>query len=168
MPKRQHGFAIPVRSRSTSKAGASTPADGALTTSALPRLVDNYLLTGDINRQSEATLAARRDLLGRFIWFLRDHRGHAACARTRSATSCTTSRTATRSQAADAPVHRDDQIRPFTDEQIKALLLAAKRLQHPKRNEALLLLMCDTGLRASEVCGLTVGDLDLDKATSGL
>jgi integrase len=64
-------------------------------------------------------------------------------------------------------VHRDDQIRPFTDEQIKALL-AAKRLQHPKRNEALLLLMCDTGLRASEVCGLTVGDLDLDKATSGL
>jgi integrase len=65
-------------------------------------------------------------------------------------------------------VHRDDQIRPLTDEQIKALLLAAKRLQHPKRNEALLLLMCDTGLRASEVCGLTVGDLDLDKATSGL
>jgi site-specific recombinase XerD len=61
-----------------------------------------------------------------------------------------------------APVDRPDQIQPFSEEQIHALLTAAKRGKTcPRRDEAILLLLLDTGLRASELCGLDVGDVDL-------
>jgi len=51
----------------------------------------------------------------------------------------------------DAPLFRRDQIQPFSDEQINALMLAARRSLHPRRDEAILMLLLDTGLRASEL-----------------
>jgi site-specific recombinase XerD len=59
------------------------------------------------------------------------------------------------------PVDRADQVQPFTDEQVKALIAAARRTKNPLRDEALLLLMLDTGLRASEVSALRCQDCDL-------
>ena len=59
------------------------------------------------------------------------------------------------------PISRADQINPFSDAQIEALLSAARRSQHPRRDEALILLLFDTGLRASEACGLRLADLDM-------
>jgi integrase/recombinase XerC len=59
------------------------------------------------------------------------------------------------------PIIRQDQVQPFTREQQEALRLAARRSRDPRRNEAILLLLLDTGLRASELCGLRVKDLDL-------
>lgn len=63
--------------------------------------------------------------------------------------------------AMKAPINRDDDVIPFTPEQFEALVAAAKRSTHPKRNEALLWLMVDTGARASEVCELVMKDVDL-------
>jgi site-specific recombinase XerD len=60
------------------------------------------------------------------------------------------------------PVHRADQIAPFTQQQVTALMAAAKRSRHHRRDEAILTLMLDTGLRASELCGLRMKDIDLD------
>jgi integrase len=59
------------------------------------------------------------------------------------------------------PVDRPDQILPFSDDQVRALLAAAKKTMQPLRDEAILLLMLDTGVRASELCGLIVEDVDL-------
>ncbi len=59
------------------------------------------------------------------------------------------------------PVVRQDQVQPFTGEQVQALLSAAKRSENPRRNEAIILFLLDTGARASEVCSLKVGDVDL-------
>jgi site-specific recombinase XerD len=59
------------------------------------------------------------------------------------------------------PVVRADQVQPFTEEQVNKLLDTAKRGTHPRRDEALLLFMLDTGCRASEVISLRVRDLDL-------
>lgn len=59
------------------------------------------------------------------------------------------------------PIHRPDQIQPFTEDQVNALLRAAKKGRHPKRNEALLMFMLDTGVRASELCGLKFEDIDV-------
>jgi site-specific recombinase XerD len=60
-----------------------------------------------------------------------------------------------------APVVRQDQVQPFSAEEQERLLAAARRSRHPKRDEAILLLLLDTGLRASELCGLRRSDLDL-------
>lgn len=60
------------------------------------------------------------------------------------------------------PVARQDQVRPFTQEQVAALLDAARRSALPKRNEAILLFLLDSGCRVSEVCGLQVKDLDFN------
>jgi site-specific recombinase XerD len=59
------------------------------------------------------------------------------------------------------PVVRADQIQPFSDAQVEALLAAAKRSAHPARNVALIYFMIDTGARASEICAARVRDLDL-------
>lgn len=59
------------------------------------------------------------------------------------------------------PVVRADQIVPFSDRQVGALLSAARRSLHPRRDEAVLLMLLDTGLRASEICAVRVRDLDM-------
>lgn len=64
------------------------------------------------------------------------------------------------------PICRDDQIVPFTPEQVEALVAQAKKSSHPKRNEALVWFLLDTGARASEVCSLRAGDLDLSSKRS--
>ncbi len=66
-----------------------------------------------------------------------------------------------------APVDRPDTIQPFTEAQVNALLAAAKKSTHPRRDEALLLLLFDAGLRASELCALRYRDMDMSakKAT---
>lgn len=56
---------------------------------------------------------------------------------------------------------KPDQIQPFTPEQVQALLAAAKGSRHPRRNEAIVLTLYDTGIRACELCGLSVQDVDL-------
>lgn len=52
-------------------------------------------------------------------------------------------------------------IQPFTSEQILALVQAARRSSEPLRNEAIVWFLLDTGVRASELCGLRVKNLDL-------
>ena len=64
-------------------------------------------------------------------------------------------------QKLKSPIHRPDQMQPFSENQVKALLDAAKKSRHPKRDEALLLFMLDTGVRASELCGLTLKSIDI-------
>lgn len=64
------------------------------------------------------------------------------------------------------PVSNADQIQPFTNEQFEAIRAAARRSLHPRRNEAILLFMLDTGCRASELCGLTLDRLDLQSRAS--
>lgn len=59
------------------------------------------------------------------------------------------------------PVARADQVQPFTQEQVTSLLQMAKRSTHPRRDEAILLFLLDTGVRASELCGLKMEDVDM-------
>lgn len=54
-----------------------------------------------------------------------------------------------------------EQVQPFTQSQIEALLKAARSSANPKRDEAIVLFLYDTGVRASELCGLRMRDLDL-------
>lgn len=63
------------------------------------------------------------------------------------------------------PVDRRDQPIPFNEDHLRRLLAAAKKTKHPKRDEAILLVMLDTGVRVSELCALTVGDVDLQAGT---
>ena len=60
-------------------------------------------------------------------------------------------------------ISRPDQIQPFTREQVKSLILAAERSRDRRRNVAIVTLLFDTGLRASESCGLWMRDVDLDQ-----
>lgn len=59
------------------------------------------------------------------------------------------------------PLVRSDQIQPFTPDQVAALLNAAKKSRHPRRDTAILLFLLDTGCRASELCALKMKDMDL-------
>ena len=59
------------------------------------------------------------------------------------------------------PKVRVEQVQPFTQEQIEALRKAARSSANAKRDEAIILFLYDTGVRASELCGLKLQDLDL-------
>lgn len=59
------------------------------------------------------------------------------------------------------PIARQDQIVPFTDEQVETLLAAARRSKNRRRDEALVYFLLDTGCRASEVCSLRLSQVDL-------
>lgn len=56
---------------------------------------------------------------------------------------------------------RDDHIEPFTLEQVSALLAAARKSRYPRRDEAILSFLLDTGCRSSELCNLTFTDIDM-------
>ncbi len=60
------------------------------------------------------------------------------------------------------PKVRASQIQPLSDAHVSKLLEAAKHTASPKRNTAILLLLLDCGLRASELCGLKMKDLDVE------
>lgn len=66
----------------------------------------------------------------------------------------------------DPPISRRDAVQPLTPEQARALLKAAQRGRHARRDEAILLFLLDTGVRASELCGLRLSDLDLAGRTA--
>ena len=59
-----------------------------------------------------------------------------------------------------APTPEKKVILPLLKNEIFAILEAAKRSSKPLRNRAIILLLLDTGIRASELCNLTVGDLN--------
>ena len=67
-----------------------------------------------------------------------------------------------------APAVRADQVTPFTPAQVEALLSAARRTLHPRRDEAILLVLLDTGLRASELCSALARDLDVEGRRLGV
>jgi integrase/recombinase XerC len=60
-----------------------------------------------------------------------------------------------------APISRQDQVQPFTQDQVEDLLTAAGRSRYPHRDTAICLFLLDTGVRASELCTLQVKDLEL-------
>jgi len=59
------------------------------------------------------------------------------------------------------PTVRFEEKQPLSVDQIKALLGATRRSQQPRRNEAIFLLLLDTGIRSSELVSLKIGDIDL-------
>lgn len=59
-----------------------------------------------------------------------------------------------------APIHRKDQIQPFTDDELRKLYDAASKLSNPERDKAILDLLLDTGVRASELCSIKYSDID--------
>lgn len=175
-----------------------------LTRAELAHQAEGWILDGEIRQLSKQTLAARRLLIEKLLWFL-DHRGSSTCGllelraflaylstghaqpggrwgnphlkqgvRPRTvATYFGNLRTLFRFLVTEEvlevspieslrpPVARHDQVQPFTAAQIQALLGAARRSRHRRRDEAILWLLFDTGCRASELCGLKLHDLDL-------
>lgn len=55
------------------------------------------------------------------------------------------------------------QVQPYGIEQIEALLKAASKSVFKKRNLALLTLILDTGLRATEICSIQTGAIDFNE-----
>jgi len=60
-----------------------------------------------------------------------------------------------------SPISRADQIQPFAEAQVDALLSAARRSRHPQRDEAIMLFLLDTGVRASEIAGVRQKDIEV-------
>lgn len=60
-----------------------------------------------------------------------------------------------------APAVPRDLKQPLNERQVVAMMQAAKKSPCPARNEAILLFLFDTGVRAAELCGLKMKDLDL-------
>lgn len=192
-----------VRTRIRKQPGAALPLRETLSSANWRTLLESFLMRGDIERHSPATLTNHRYRIGRVTW-LADKRGwsvigyqqlqqfflylnHAHeepsgrwdnpreteglkpgsvksfhlsiraflnwCVAEGELDTSPLERIA-------SPIDRPDQVQPFTDAQVSALLLAAKRTRNPLRNEALLLLLTDCGLRVSELCALRLGDLD--------
>lgn len=59
-----------------------------------------------------------------------------------------------------APRVPNDQIQPLVPEQVQALVDAARRTRAPERDVAVILLLVDSGMRCSELMGLTMADVD--------
>ncbi|HLH79604.1 MAG TPA: tyrosine-type recombinase/integrase [Chthonomonas sp.] len=64
-------------------------------------------------------------------------------------------------QSIPRPIVRQDEIAPFTEEEVLRLLDAAKETRNPERNVALLCLLLDTGMRIREALSLNVEDVDI-------
>ncbi len=61
----------------------------------------------------------------------------------------------------ERPKPKKNVIVPFTEEQIKAILTQGEAGRQATRTRCIILLLVDTGLRASEFCGLKHEDIDL-------
>jgi site-specific recombinase XerD len=59
------------------------------------------------------------------------------------------------------PIKRESDIHPFEPDELDAVFAAARRTRNGPRDEAALLMLADTGLRSSELCGLSMKDVDL-------
>jgi site-specific recombinase XerD len=59
-----------------------------------------------------------------------------------------------------SPMVRTDIKQPLSADQVRRLLRAARSSRQPRRDEALLLFLADTGVRASELVSLKIGDID--------
>ncbi|MBI3911912.1 MAG: hypothetical protein HY320_13400 [Armatimonadetes bacterium] len=174
--------------------------EGAVLTADLDNHIQNWLLDGEYRQHSQRTLDARRRLLDKFRWFLRQQEAPACGAREVRAFLAYAGRGHEQPEGRwenprlrpgtvasyynilraffgflvaegvleappmanlRAPIARADQVQPFTREQANALLAAARKSQHPRRNEVLVMFLLDTGAQASEVCGLRFCDLHL-------
>jgi integrase/recombinase XerD len=61
-----------------------------------------------------------------------------------------------------APIDRPDQVQPFTQNELELLENSAKKNRKvTRRDEAIFLLLLDTGIRASELCSLSVKDINM-------
>jgi site-specific recombinase XerD len=65
----------------------------------------------------------------------------------------------------DTPQAPPNSPQPFSLEQLEALFEAARRSLYPSRDQAILALMLDTGIRTCELIGLSVDDVDLGSGT---
>lgn len=66
-----------------------------------------------------------------------------------------------------APIIRDDGIEPYSDQDLNALLRAAKEGQkNAARNTAILYFLADTAVRASELCAMNLEDVNLAAGTA--
>jgi integrase/recombinase XerC len=163
----------------------------------------SWFLDGEIGQLSPQTQYARKFIVGKLVWFLKE-RGFDDCgrseltafiaylsvdhpdgrwgtegnsaARPRPRTVETyfgNIRTFFRFLVAEGalsespmelvkrPKVRRDQIQPFTREQIASLLSASRKTSNPKRDQAILKFLLDTGVRASELCTIRMRDVDL-------
>ena len=59
------------------------------------------------------------------------------------------------------PVVRQSQVQPLSEDQVRAILDAARRSLHAKRDTALILLLLDTGIRCNELTSLKVSAVDI-------
>lgn len=59
------------------------------------------------------------------------------------------------------PISRADQIQPLSEQQIAALLTTVKTTKYAKRDTAILLLLLDSGIRATELCCLRIENVDV-------
>lgn len=192
-------------------AGAHHPRKGRTGNSDIPvplleENIEYWLLDSEISQLSPNTMALRRTLIGRFLWFLHE-KGYSTCnplvireflayltaptaageGRWRTGRSTQPLRPkSVRNYYSELavlfgylvregvieenpmariprPIVRQDQIQPFTAEEVKGLIAAARRSACPRRDVAILLFLLDTGVRASELCALRVRDLDLSQ-----
>lgn len=60
-----------------------------------------------------------------------------------------------------SPVCPKDQISPFSQDEVRAILAAAKQGRNAPRDTAIVLFLLDTGVRSTELCRLKRSDLDL-------
>ncbi len=65
-----------------------------------------------------------------------------------------------------APIDRPDQIQPLERNQVLALLAAARKSQNPRRDEAIVWMLLDTGMRVAELAELRRRDLDMALRTA--
>ena len=184
-----------------SSSGSNLP---SLEVSELKMFIEMWLMECEIRQHSDATLANRRLLTEKLLWFYEEKKfticnkltltqfmlyvknghkeeggrwGNTQLTKAASAgTSATYHRhlralfnwivkdgglAASPMESIASPVDRPDDIQPFTELQMQALFAAARKTAHPKRDEAILMLLLDSGARISEICALRRGDLDV-------
>ena len=178
--------------------------DASVSLPQLRRYADGWLLDGEIRQHSQQTLATRKIITSKLIWFL-EQKQHQDCglmelrqflayltnghkepggrfgnpALTQPVRPRTVKdyhnhlRTFFRWLVEEgvievcpldgiaAPISRADQVQPFGEKQIAAMIEAARKSRHPRRDEAVVMFLLDTGVRVSEIASLCINDVDL-------